>query len=1031
MPSYCIFFIICLASLATLTTSRTQIRVDVKPSRKERSAMESEVTTPVRMQEDLSGAVASRHFRRRRSIEEDSLQAKDEFESPVYKINAFGSDLMLRLERDESLIAPAFTTVYSWRNKTRDFPSKATSLRKCFYKGAVIGLPSSQVVLSICDSLTGSIYTGEYHYSIAPVDADVDSEEPVAHTIQRRSIGAKRSSSGSSSCGVNDKRHDRRYQQTFFNSPIEEEVAQRAKRSAESSERNIIDFEIEGDDVARSRSKRSSFDSRQYHIETMVVADATMVRDHGDDLEHYILSIMMVANRVFSHPSLGSAVAISVVKIMIIEDGEAGPPVSTNAAHTLHDFCHWQKRHNTPDDSDPEHHDLAILLTKTDLCGDSCDTLGMAEVGAMCSSRHSCAVVEDDGLSASYTVAHEVGHVLNMMHDDNRLCRENFANLDPQSHVMSSTMERVDSEQPWSSCSRQAVLDYLQDGRGDCLLDKPQDPKVYPSGLPGEMYDVNSQCEMSFGKGAVECPYMRECSRLWCQLPSGARANQCHTKSFPRADGSPCSTGMHCMKGLCVPEQPEMAPVDGRWGGWSPFGSCSRSCGGGIMMSSRQCNNPAPRHGGKYCTGSRLQFRSCNIERCPTRDGKETDFRSEQCAQYNGQRFPLLGVRVASTWVPRYSEVQKRDRCKLICQSVQTGSYITLGDRVVDGTRCGPDTTDVCVHGQCMPAGCDGILGSKAKYNKCGICKGSKSECKKVRGKYNARRAGYNDVLTLPVGAASIKIKQRGFHNKVHDGNYLALVNSKGRYLLNGALTLSTVEKDIEVNGSLLQYSGVRVASEKIEAKMPLKEEITVQVLSVQLAGAKILPPRISYSYYIVKPKKSSRRSKISRIATDDSIGLVNRLRDEPSPRSDPAPTGAAEEDRWVTGRWRKCKTHGTRKCGSGWKKRSVTCKRGKFPSTSCDAKTRPYHRLPCFVSNCPTVAPINQRRSLSPRRHGGEQPVWNAGMWGPCSTSCGLGTKMRVVICQTRSRRLLSNSMCDQGTRPSQVHGCKLRECR
>ena len=33
---------------------------------------------------------------------------------------------------------------------------------------------------------------------------------------------------------------------------------------------------------------------------------------------------------------------------------------------------------------------------------------GMAEVGAMCSSRRSCAIVEDDGLSASYTIAHEV-----------------------------------------------------------------------------------------------------------------------------------------------------------------------------------------------------------------------------------------------------------------------------------------------------------------------------------------------------------------------------------------------------------------------------------------------------------------------------------------------------------------------------------------------------------------------------------------------------------------------------------------------
>ena len=64
-----------------------------------------------------------------------------------------------------------------------------------------------------------------------------------------------------------------------------------------------------------------------------------------------------------------------------------------------------------------------------------------------------------------------------MMHDDNRLCRANFAS-DVTSHIMSSTMERVDRDQPWSLCSKQAVIDFLEDERGKCLLDQPQKPKV-------------------------------------------------------------------------------------------------------------------------------------------------------------------------------------------------------------------------------------------------------------------------------------------------------------------------------------------------------------------------------------------------------------------------------------------------------------------------------------------------------------------------------------------------------------------------
>lgn len=61
---------------------------------------------------------------------------------------------------------------------------------------------------------------------------------------------------------------------------------------------------------------------------------------------------------------------------MILDDDNEGPKISSNAAHTLRTFCAWQKRYNTKDDSDPTHYDLAILLTKKDLCGDTCDTLG-------------------------------------------------------------------------------------------------------------------------------------------------------------------------------------------------------------------------------------------------------------------------------------------------------------------------------------------------------------------------------------------------------------------------------------------------------------------------------------------------------------------------------------------------------------------------------------------------------------------------------------------------------------------------------
>jgi len=40
-----------------------------------------------------------------------------------------------------------------------------------------------------------------------------------------------------------------------------------------------------------------------------------------------------------------------------------------------------------------------------------CDTLGLAELGTMCDMSTSCSIVQDNGLSAAFTIAHELGHV--------------------------------------------------------------------------------------------------------------------------------------------------------------------------------------------------------------------------------------------------------------------------------------------------------------------------------------------------------------------------------------------------------------------------------------------------------------------------------------------------------------------------------------------------------------------------------------------------------------------------------------------
>lgn len=52
--------------------------------------------------------------------------------------------------------------------------------------------------------------------------------------------------------------------------------------------------------------------------------------------------------------------------------------------------------------------------------------------------------------------------------------------------------------------------------------------------------------------------------------------------------------------------------INGDWGDWGPWSDCSRSCGGGLTYSERDCNNPIPANKGRYCLGQRKRMKVCN-----------------------------------------------------------------------------------------------------------------------------------------------------------------------------------------------------------------------------------------------------------------------------------------------------------------------------------------------------------------------------------------------------------------------------------
>ncbi|KAL4609176.1 A disintegrin and metalloproteinase with thrombospondin motifs 1 [Arapaima gigas] len=673
---------------------------------------------------------------------------------------------------------------------------------------------------------------------------------------------------------------------------------------------------------ARRRSRR--FVSAPRHVEMLLVADQSMAQFHGEDLESYLLTLVAVASRLYRHPSVRNPIDLAVVKVLVLQEGQEELNVTSNAALTLRTFCQWQRQHNPDSDRHPEHYDTAVLFTRQDLCGShSCNTLGLADVGTICQPERSCSVVQDDGLQAGFTLAHELGHVFNMIHDNTDSCTGINGGL-RSSHMMAPVMSNLDQQQPWSPCSAQLVTSFLDSGNGQCLLDKPQAPQPLPRVLPGTVYNIERQCQLSFGKGSRHCPDLgAACVALWCTVPSHPNQFMCQTKYSPWADGTPCGHNGHCLSGRCISNKQaahQQTPVNGRWGAWAPWGGCSRSCGGGVQYSRRDCDRPTPRNGGKYCTGRRTRYRSCSTQPCP--GSTALSFREEQCLAHNNVSTPsLFGVSTGVQWVPRYTGVAPGDRCKLMCRAKGTGYYFVFEPKVLDGTPCSPETTSVCVQGQCVKAGCDRVIGSDRQLDRCGVCGGDGSSCKKVSGRMEQARLGYQDVVTVPAGATGLDVRQLSAGGNHSDSSFLAVQRQDGTYLLNGKYKIVWYETDVALGGALLRYSGSSTALERLRVLAPLPEPLTIQVLSVDS-----LPrPRIRYSYFA--PLPSGRRP---------SANAIQRV-------------GGAQ---WVPGDWSTC----SRTCGGGKQRRNIQCQdsRGRL-SSDCPAELQPNRTQHCAPQPCPS----------------------------------------------------------------------------
>ncbi|XP_018080891.1 A disintegrin and metalloproteinase with thrombospondin motifs 14 isoform X2 [Xenopus laevis] len=916
-----------------------------------------------------------------------------------FNVTVFGKQLHLRLKPNKHLVSDGATV--EWQEDFQEI-SQGSLHAGCVYTGDITDMPGATVAISNCDGLAGMIRTDETEYFIEPLEKgrQIEEENGRAHVVYRRSAVQQNKTAN------HETSHNEVARPKVGDLPYSLELIQDGLRE-------------------KDRNKRHA-KKDDYNIEVLLAVDDTVVRFHGKEhVQNYVLTLLNIVDEIYHDESLGVHINIVLVRMIMVGYRQSISLIERgNPSRSLDQVCRWANSQQRSDPDHAEHHDHAVFLTRQDF-----GPAGYAPVTGMCHPLRSCTLNHEDGFSSAFVVAHETGHVLGMEHDGqgNRCADETS-----MGSIMAPLVQAAFHRYHWSRCSKQELNRYIHSY--DCLLDDPFDHK-WPKlpELPGINYSMDEQCRFDFGVGYKMCTAFRTfdpCKQLWCSHPDNPYF--CKTKKGPPLDGTECSPGKWCFKGYCIWKTPEQSySQDGGWSSWSRFGSCSRTCGGGVRSRSRQCNNPEPSYGGRDCPGSAYEYQMCNNEECR---GPFEDFRAQQCSQRNSY---YTHQNTKHMWLP-YEHHDDAQKCELICQSKETGDVVFMNQVVHDGTRCSyKDPYSVCARGDCVHIGCDKEIGSLKEDDKCGVCSGDNSHCRTVKGtlvKSPKQTAGILKMFEIPAGARQIQIEETE-----PSTNYIAIKNqASGNPILNmkgmesksktfielgldWEYTIEDGKETVKTIGPLHEPIVVLVVPQEEEEKTTLTYKYIIHEDLLPMIGNNnvLLEEMDSYEWALKSWSQCSKAcgggiqyTKYGCRRKGDNRMVHRNLCDntkKPKPIRRRCNQQECSQPGWVTEEWGAC----SKSCGKlGVQARLVQCIQHLHNGTNrtihtkyCTAE-RPETRRPCNRTPCPAQ--------------------WRTGAWSQCSSSCGEGIQQRQVVCKASDNAL---GQCD-GEKPETIQVCKIAAC-